>query len=95
MFNSRVKLFGQGKLRSKWEEPFLVINTATHGAITLQDNDDKIFKVNGQRLKVFHEHEPLEEEVDMLEFIIDTKLKSTCLYFLLLLYSLSTSLECT
>ena len=35
MFNSRVKLFGHGKLKSKWEGPFLVVNAATHGAITL------------------------------------------------------------
>ena len=35
MFNSRVKLFGHGKLKSKWEGPFLVIDTTTHGAVTL------------------------------------------------------------
>jgi hypothetical protein len=64
MLNSRVKLFGPGKLKSKWEGPFLVANTATHGAITLQDDDGNIFKVNGQRLKGFHEHESLEQEVD-------------------------------
>src|SRR5919201_493610 len=50
MFNSRVRLFGHGKLRSKWEGPFQVINTSPHGAITLQDVECKIFKVNGQRL---------------------------------------------
>jgi hypothetical protein len=46
----------------------------THGAITLQDDDGNIFNVNGQCLKVFHEHEPLEEEVDMLEFIVNPQL---------------------
>jgi len=74
MFNSRVKLFGHGKLKSKWEGPFLVIDATTHGAVTLQDNDGNIFKVNGQHLKVFYEHEPPEKEVDMLEFIINPKL---------------------
>ena len=59
MFNSRVKLFGHGKLRSKWEGPFLVIDAATHGAVTLQDDSGNVFKVNGHHLKVFHEHEPL------------------------------------
>ena len=35
LFNSRIRLFGHGKLRSKWEGPFLVLNAANHGAITL------------------------------------------------------------
>ena len=74
MFNSRIKLFGHGKLKSMWEGPFLIIDAATHGAIMLQDNDNNIFKVNGQRLKVFYEHEPPEKEVDMLEFIINPEL---------------------
>ena len=63
MFNSRVKLFGHGKLRSKWEGPFVIIDTATHRAITLQDNDDNICKVNGQHLKVFYEHGPTEKNL--------------------------------
>jgi hypothetical protein len=48
LFNSRVHLFGHGKLRSKWERPYLVNNAADHGAITLQDDDGNILKVNGQ-----------------------------------------------
>ena len=35
MFNSRVKLFGEGKLHSKWKGPYTVVNTSSHGAITL------------------------------------------------------------
>jgi len=61
MFNSRVKLFGHGKLRSKWEGPFKVIETSPHGAITLQSDDGNIFKVNGHRLKIFLEPEKIEE----------------------------------
>jgi hypothetical protein len=53
LFNSRVKLFGHEKLRSKWEGPFKVIEVASHGAITLQNDEGKLFKVNGQRLKIF------------------------------------------
>ena len=53
LFNSRVKLFDEGKLRSKWQGPYTIINTSPHGAITIQDNDSNIFKVNCQRLKVF------------------------------------------
>ena len=61
-------MFGHVKLRSKWEGPFLVLNAADHGAITLQDDDGNIFKANGQRLKVFLEPEmPELEEVDVFE----------------------------
>ena len=35
LFNSRVKLFGHGKLRSRWDGPFKVISTSLHGAVTL------------------------------------------------------------
>jgi len=68
--NSRVKHFGYGKLRSKWEGSYLVIDAATHGAVTLKDNDGNIFKVNDHRLKLFYEHEPLEK-VDMIEFFLN------------------------
>nr|AAQ56438.1 hypothetical protein OSJNBa0074N12.23 [Oryza sativa Japonica Group] len=34
----KVKLFGHGKLRSKWEGPFNVIDTSLQGAITLRDD---------------------------------------------------------
>ena len=68
MFNSRVKLFGHGKLRNKWEGPFKVIETSSYGAITLQDDEGNLLKVNGQRLKVFLEPQNLEE-IDMIEFL--------------------------
>jgi hypothetical protein len=35
LFNSCVRLFGHGKLHSKWKIPYLVLHTADHGAITL------------------------------------------------------------
>ena len=63
-FNSRVKLFGHGKLQSKWEGPFKVINSSSHRAITLQNDEGTLFKVNGQRLKLFLE--PNKELEEML-----------------------------
>jgi hypothetical protein len=39
LFNSLFKLFGRGKLRSKWDGPFTILNSASHGAVTLQDSD--------------------------------------------------------
>jgi len=71
LFNSRVKLFGHGKLRSKWEGSYLVIDATTHGAVTLQDNDGNVFMVNGHRLKLFYEHKPLEKEIDMINFVLN------------------------
>jgi hypothetical protein len=69
LFNSRVRLFGHGKLHSKWDGPYLVLHAANHGAVTLQCEDGSVFKANGQRLKLLLEPEPLElEEVDVLGF---------------------------
>jgi hypothetical protein len=69
MFNSRVKLFGEGKLFSKWKGPYNVISACSHGAITLQDGEVKIFKVNGQRLKVFYTPLNSNKEVDVINLI--------------------------
>ena len=61
-------MFGHGKLRSKWEGPFKVLNAADHGTITLQDDDGNVFKANGQRLKIFLEPElPELREMDVYE----------------------------
>jgi hypothetical protein len=51
LFNSKLRLF-PGKLRSRWDGPFIVILVSPHGAVELRDlKDGNIFKVNGQRLK--------------------------------------------
>jgi hypothetical protein len=68
LFNSRVKLFGHGKLKRKWEGPFNVIDTSSHGAITLQNDSGNIFKVNGHRLKIYFEPKKIED-VDVIEFL--------------------------
>ena len=70
LFNSRVKLFGHGKLRSKWEGLYTVIDIASHGAITLQVDEGKTFKVNSHRLKIFLE--PDNKEYDVINFIEKT-----------------------
>jgi hypothetical protein len=70
LFNSRVHLFGHGKLCSKWEGPYLVLHVADHGAVTLQCDDEDTFKANGQRLKLFLESNPQNiKEVDVLDFL--------------------------
>ena len=70
LFNSRVKLFGHGKLRSKWEGPFKVFNSSSHGAITLQNNQGTLCMVNGQRLKLFLEPNKELEEIDVVHFYL-------------------------
>jgi hypothetical protein len=70
LLNSRVHLFGHGKLRSKWEGPYSVLHAVDHSAVTLQCNDGDIFKSNGRCLKLFIEPNPQDfEEVDVLDFL--------------------------
>jgi hypothetical protein len=70
LFNSRIRLFGHGKLHSKWEGPYLVLHDANHSAVTLQCDDGDTFKANGQRIKLFLEPNPQDfEEVDVLDFL--------------------------
>ena len=70
LFNSRVKLFGHGNLRSKWLGPYLIVDTSPHGAITIQDDDGNTFKVNGHRLKLFLDHnKALDEEIDVINIV--------------------------
>jgi hypothetical protein len=70
LFNSRVKLFGHGKLRSKWEGPFTVVATSSHGVVTLQNDEGTLFKVNGQYLKIFLESDKSPEELDVIQFLV-------------------------
>ena len=56
LFNSRLK-FMPGKLRSRWIGPFFVLNIFPHGVIEIQSMEtNKIFKVNGHRVKPFIEN---------------------------------------
>ena len=57
-------------LRSKWQGPYHVIDTSPHGAITIQDDDGNAYKVNGQRLKLFLDHnKALDEVIDVTNLI--------------------------
>jgi hypothetical protein len=47
-----------------------VVSTSSHGAVTLQNNEGTLFKVNGHRLKIFLEPNKPLEVVDKLDFII-------------------------
>jgi len=60
LYNSRFKLFGKGKLQSKWDGPYIVHDVSPTGAVTIMDFEGNRFMVNGQRLKVFLEEDKFE-----------------------------------
>ena len=70
LFNSRLKLF-PGKLRSRWEGPYKIIQVSPHGAIEIVNpRDGQTLKVNGQRLKLCVEgiqESNLIEEIDLVD----------------------------
>jgi hypothetical protein len=76
LFNSKVKLFSEGKLRSKWKEPYTVVDTSPHDTIIIQDDDGNIFKVNGQHLKIFLEpsNNFINQEMDKIDLIAFDKI---------------------
>ena len=54
-FNSKLRLF-PGKLRSRWDGPFEVVEAFSHGSVEVRDpSTGHTFKVNGQRLKPYIE----------------------------------------
>ena len=50
LYNSKIKLFPR-KLKSRWSGPYIVVTSTPFGAVTLKDESESEFKVNGQRLK--------------------------------------------
>ncbi|XP_016506627.1 uncharacterized protein LOC107824396 [Nicotiana tabacum] len=51
--NSRLRLF-PGKLKSLWSSPFRVVEVFPSGAVKIaSEKDSHIFRVNGQRLKLY------------------------------------------
>ena len=70
LFNSKLRLF-PGKLRSRWDGPFIVVKVFSHGAVTILDpKSGNTFKVNGQRLKPYIEgisDTHIIEEVELVD----------------------------
>ena len=64
LYNSRFKLFGKGKLQSKWDGPYVVHSVSPTRAVTIMDAKGNQYVVNGQRLKVF-----LEPDIMPLHYI--------------------------
>ncbi|XP_038891715.1 uncharacterized protein LOC120081113 [Benincasa hispida] len=54
LYNSRLRLF-PGKLKSQWSGPFIIKEVLPHGVVELSNEDEtNAFKVNGQRVKIYH-----------------------------------------
>ena len=65
LFNSRLKLF-PGKLKSKWSGPYTVRTIFPYGAVEIESDKGELFKVNGQRIKHYHN----ESEVRVVDHLI-------------------------
>jgi hypothetical protein len=57
LYNSRFKTFRKGQLQSKWDGSYIVHLVLSIGAVTIMDVKGDKFMVNGQRLKVYYEHD--------------------------------------
>ncbi|XP_056698142.1 uncharacterized protein [Spinacia oleracea] len=53
LFNSRLKQF-PGKLKSRWSGPFTVTMVSKFGSVEVENKNGEHFKVNGQRLRLYH-----------------------------------------
>ncbi|XP_058008230.1 uncharacterized protein LOC131182891 [Hevea brasiliensis] len=52
LYNSKLRLF-PGKLKSRWSAPFKVVKVYPHGAVDIWSENFAIFKVNGQKFKIY------------------------------------------
>ena len=65
LYNSRLHLF-LGKLKSKWNDPFVVKNVYPYGAVEIENPRDGVtFKVNGQKLKSYLECQPHKADTEI------------------------------
>jgi hypothetical protein len=64
LFNSKFKIFRKGKLKSKWDGPYVVHSVSPSRVVTIMDIKGEQYVVNGQRLKVY-----LEPDVVPIDYI--------------------------
>ena len=62
LFNSRLGLF-TGKLKSKWNGPYLITQLFPHRAVELENKEGVPFKVNKQQIKIYLGHAEMANEV--------------------------------
>ena len=67
LYDSKLHLF-PGKLKSRWTGLFIVQRAYPNGSVDLLDpNDDRVIKVNGQRVKPYVVHQIVREEILLLD----------------------------
>jgi hypothetical protein len=69
LYRSRLRFFA-GKLLSKWEGPYVIVEVYRSGAIKITSlKDDSTQVVNGQRLKHYISGDSYNEDVDVIETV--------------------------
>ena len=67
LYDSKLHLF-LGKLKSRWTGPFIVQQAYPNGSVDLLNLDDnRVFKVNGQRVKPNVVQQAIREEILLLD----------------------------
>ena len=68
LYDSKLHLF-LGKLKSRWTGPFPIQEVYPNGSVDLLNSkDNRVFKVNGQRLKPYAaQHSADKEEIPLLD----------------------------
>ena len=67
LYDSKLHLF-PGKLKSRWTGPFIVQQAYPNGSVDLRDpSDDRIFKVNGQRVKPYVVQQDIKEKILLMD----------------------------
>ncbi|RDX95399.1 hypothetical protein CR513_22099, partial [Mucuna pruriens] len=69
LFRSRLRLIAS-KLRFRWDGPFVVTNVFPYGAVEVRgEASNHTFKVNGHKLKPYHEGLNLSSTMGEVEII--------------------------
>ena len=68
LYDSKLHLF-PGKLKSRWTRPFTNYQVYLNGSVNLLNSkDNRVFKVNEQRLKPYAvQHKAIKEEIPLLD----------------------------
>ena len=67
LYNSKLHLF-PGKLKSRWTGPFIVQQAHPNGSVDLLNpNDDRVIKVNGERVKLYVVQQAVREEIFLMD----------------------------